>query len=65
MQHVVEAFDEDCVTVAMNTYQDLGGAKRLGVKRKKEFEIVAAKKGIKIKAFKKLVSTRFRGIRLY
>ena len=65
MQHAVEAFDEDCVTVAMNTYQDLGGAKGLGVKRKKEFEIVAAKKGIKIKAFKKLVSTRFRGIRLY
>ena len=64
MQKAVEAFDEDCITAAMNTYQDIGGAKGLGLKKKKEFEKVALDMGVQVKAFKKLVSTRFRGIRL-
>ena len=64
MQKAVEAFDEDCVTAVMNTYQDIGGAKGFGLKKKKEFHKVAAAMGVQMKAFKKLVSTRFRGIRL-
>ena len=64
MEKGTEAFDEDVAMAAMNIYFDLGGAKGKGLKRKKEFEKVAEDKGIEVKAFKKLCSTRFRGIRL-
>ena len=46
----------------MDLYQDLGGAKGRGLK-KKQFEELALAMGVKVTAFKRFVSTRFRTLK--
>jgi hypothetical protein len=59
-----EQFDEDVKEALVHTYFDIGGAKGKGLKRKKEFEELAKKIGIKLKALRKFGSTRFRSYRI-
>ena len=58
--YVVKAFDNDCHEVLVNIFQDLGGVKGKGLKKKKAFKDVCRKKGVQVAAFKKLCTTRFR-----
>lgn len=63
MSHGVKACAPDIVEALVDLYQDLGGAKGKGLKKKKEFEGLAKEMGIDIEAFKRFVSTRFRSLR--
>ena len=64
MQHATTAFDPDIKAALVDVHQDLGGAKGRGLKKKKEFEVVAREAGIEPKPFKRFVSTRFRTLRM-
>ena len=63
LQHAVEEFDPDIKLACVNVYQDLGGAKGMGLKRKKEFEADCEAIGHEPHPFKKFVNVRFRTIR--
>ena len=63
LQYAVEGFDPDIKPVCVDVYQDLGGAKGQGLKRKKEFEILCNSIGHIALPFKKFVNVRFRTIR--
>ena len=52
-QKGVESFDEDVKEVLVNVYFDIGGAKGKGLKKKKNFEALAKKKGRSVVALKK------------
>ena len=59
MMHGVTAAFPDVKEALVDLYQDLGGAKGRGLKKKKEFEELAWDMGVKVTAFKRFVSTRF------
>ena len=63
MKHAVKAFDSDVEHAVVDIYQDLGGAKGRGLKKKKDFEKVCKNIGVTPKPFKQYGSTRFRSIR--
>ena len=63
MMHGVTAAFPDVKEALVDLYQDLGGAKGRGLKKKKEFEELAWDMGVKVTAFKRFVSTRFRTLR--
>ena len=63
MKYGVRAFDPDVEHVVVDMYQDLGGAKGKGLKKKKDFEKICKSIGLKPSAFKQYGSTRFRSIR--
>ena len=63
MQHSTEAFDPDMKNALVDIYQDLGGAKGKGLKKKKEFEGLCKSVGLMPEPFKRFVSTRFRTLR--
>ena len=63
MKYGVRAFDPDVEHVVVDIYQDLGGAKEKGIKKKKDFEKVCQGLGLNPTPFKKYDSTRFRSIR--
>ena len=62
MMHGVTAAFPDFNEALVDLYQDLGGAKGRGLK-KKQFEELALAMGVKVTAFKRFVSTRFRTLR--
>ena len=59
-KYAVFAFDEDCHEALVDIYQDIGGAKGKGLKKKKAFEAVCQKYSVSPISFKKLCTTRFR-----
>ena len=63
MQHAVEAFDSDMKHAMVDIYQDLGGAKGRGLKKKREFESSCLKRGHQPQPFSKFINVRFRSIR--
>ena len=46
MKHASEKFDPDLKLDLVGLYQDISGAKRKGLKKKKEFEAVAIEMGL-------------------
>ena len=64
MQYATTDFDPDIKSALVDVYQDIGGAKGRGLKKKREFEKVAKEVGVEPKPFKRFVSTRFRTLRL-
>ena len=61
--HGVTAAFPDVDEALVDLYQDLGGAKGRGLKKKKQFEELVLAMGVKVSAFKRIVSTRFRTLR--
>ena len=59
-EYAVQAFDNDCHEALVDIYQDLGGAKGKGLKKKKAFEKVCNDNKVAVTSFKKLCCTRFR-----
>ena len=65
LKYGVTAFDLDIQLSLVNLFQDLGGAKGRGIKKKKDFENLGKKQcGVTAAPFKKFVVTRFRCIRM-
>ena len=60
----IEAFDEDINEILVNIYFDIGGAKGKGLKKKREFEMIAKDKHWKLKALSKFGTTTFRSYRV-
>ena len=60
MMHAVTSADPDMKQALVDVYFDLGGAKGKGLKKRKEFQALAAEMGIELKAFLKFVSTRLK-----
>ena len=60
MKHATEKFDPDIKLALVDLYQDIGGSKGKGLKKKKEFEAVARDMGLEPKPVKRFVDTRFR-----
>jgi len=63
MKYAVESFDPDIKLACVNSYQDIGGAEGMGVKRKKEYEKSCREIGFNPKPLKKFIDVRFRTIR--
>ena len=63
MKRGVRAFNPDVEHVVTDIFQDLGCAKGKDLKKKKDFEKVCKKIGLKPAPFKKYGSTRFRSIK--
>ena len=60
MKHGTGSFNSDIQLALVDIYQDIGGARGKGLKKKKEYEKVAIEMGIEPKPKKRYVSTRFR-----
>ena len=60
MKHASDKFDPDIKLALVDLYQDIGGAKGKGLKKKKEFEATAKSMGLEPKPIKRFVETRFR-----